>query len=879
MNVPDVLPAIGLAASLGAVAATAAEMRLPASSRRISMALFAVAAVATLAAFLFLVSRFLAADVQSYEYVYSYTRADLDWQWRLAGTWTGREGSLLLWTAELCIVTAAVAFSHRRAADDGTLRRAQAWTRGILGLVCALFLAAVLQQSPFNPNPLAGPVEGLGLNPVLKSGFILIHPPMMFLAYSLATVPAAAALAHMATGTNRWSTVARTPSRLGWLLMTFALGLGAMWAYYTLGFGGYFAWDPVEVANLLPWLAYTVYLHAQLHHNRHGSYALVGPFLAVMPFLLSLFSTLSTRSGLWVSVHAFTDPTNAFNPDPAGRFLDILHVAPPLGFYLGLALATLAATLALWARRLSADEARWATWSRGVAGVLGAFAAFAIVAPSSAISLLMAAAAWAARGSVGFGLLGLAFGATAAAAAPLLFAAGPSAEPRKPPARRGLQRVHLRSLAGYAILVLGLALLSLFLFHMASVNGLATQFYEDRFPFLALPVVAGILVFQGHQAYGRARGIAVAAAAVAAGLAAYLLEREAGHVQAGRLLLLAIPAGALAIVTMDRLRRAATPPNAPSRAGVAGFLLWFGAVLDLLFWLNPPSRIALGGWTWEPVWPAPLLMALVAALALFLASRSLVGAPIAPGRTHLLVGALGAFYVAPVLAALAWMVARRGGEPKTKRLDANARARLHQVGVHGAHLALALALVAYAPSTYGKSAWQGELATGQSMSLAGFGITYTGSTTDSPQATPASVIEPRFSITRAHAAPAALSGRMEWEAQAERHYPIPATYRTWNEDLYVSVAALHVAPHSPCLATSQWETGGWIEAYQAGSLGRVCTSNIDAVRFEATAIPGIGLLWLALALGVMHMAFLIGTDAVSPSVQSRRESRARPPAA
>ncbi|HEX2066958.1 MAG TPA: cytochrome c biogenesis protein CcsA, partial [Candidatus Thermoplasmatota archaeon] len=322
MSLPALLPWLALAASALALGATTASLLRPRPLDRAAARLWALAALLALAAFAWLAGRFLAADL-SVSYVFFYTRADLAWPWRLAGTWAGREGSLLLWGVALAATAAALAWRHsRHPAQDAAVERARRWTRWFLGLFSAAFLLAVALQdtfAPTSPGLLAGRPLGNGLNPTLKSPFILVHPPLMFAAYALATVPAAAVLGHTASGGDRWSHVALAPSRLCWLLYTLAIGLGALWAYVTLGFGGYWAWDPVEVANLLPWLALTLYLHAQLHHLRHGSYRALGPLLGVLPFLLTLFSTISTRSGLWVSVHAFTDPTDTFDPDPAGR--------------------------------------------------------------------------------------------------------------------------------------------------------------------------------------------------------------------------------------------------------------------------------------------------------------------------------------------------------------------------------------------------------------------------------------------------------------------------------------------------------------------------------------------------------------------------------
>jgi cytochrome c biogenesis factor len=845
------LPWLALVASLAALGATTATLLRKRALDRAASYLWAIAALLSLAAFAWLASRFLAADL-SLSYVFFYTRTDLPWQWRLAGTWAGREGSLLLWGTALAAIAALVAWGHsRRAAEDPALELARRWARWFLGLFSAAFLLAVALQDTFSPTSaslLAGRPLGNGLNPTLKSAFILIHPPLMFVAYALATVPAAAVLGHLASGTDRWSRVALLPSRVGWLLFTFAIGLGAMWAYYTLGFGGYWAWDPVEVANLLPWLALTLYLHAQLHHLRHGSYRALGPLLGVLPLLLTLFSTISTRSGLWVSVHAFTDPTDAFDPDPAGRFLGILRVEPSLAFPVALWLATLCVFLALWCRRLALEDGRFLHASKAIAALFGALAGYALLAPASLLSILFEAAHAVSNGATGYGLLGLTFAAFLLGAFPALL---------RPTGSRKL-RLDLRSLAAYAIGALAVALILLFLFHMAAVNGWRTSFYEARFPWLATPVILGLLVFQAHGSYGRKRSLRIAAAAWALAIAAaLLLPTPTGGTY------LFVLAAALVLVSVDRIRRAAPVPQTPRPVRRAATLAWLGAVLDVLFWADPPTRFTYGPFAAHVDAPLQLLLLAASLVVLWQATRLLAGAAHRPGLTLLAIGLLHGFYAAPVLALGAWLLARKDGFPAAG-LGKETRARLRLVGLYGVHLAMAVLLLGYAPSTYFRHEARGEVGVGQDFTLGATTLHYTGTQMDAPAAgAPADVLRPGFVVLRGGQAVGAVEGRLEWEPQSQTHYPLPATWRTATGDLYVELEAVHVVAGSPCLGSSPG--GAWVEAYKGGVPSRVCAGAlVDQVRLRAVDLPGLGLVWLAFALGVGAMALLLATDPDPP---------------
>jgi cytochrome c biogenesis factor len=830
-------------ASAAAVAVAARERWQPwPAAARLERGLLIAAAALTAAAFLWLLSRFLAGDV-SLQYVFLYTSTDLPLRWRIAGTWAGREGSLLLWTAYLSLVAALVAWRHSRvpAADDAE-ERGRAWTRLFLAVFATAFLAAVALQRTFAPTPeffLQGRPHGNGLNPTLKSSFILIHPPVMFLAYALATVPAAAVLGHLASGTDRWGRIGLAWARVDWLLYTFAMGLGSLWAYYTLGFGGYWAWDPVEVANLLPWLALTVFLHAQLHHARFGGYRVAGPFLGLLPFLLTLFSTVSTRSGLWVSVHAFTDPTNTFDPDAPARFLAILGVEPGLLVYLRLFLGTLGIGLALWCLRLSREHQALARASLAIAAVLAAAGALGAIAPRLALELLFEAAWRATGGHAGLGLLAALFLAVVAAALPALVA-----KDEAEPSRRRL-RIDLRTLAGYAVVVLGLGLLVLFLLHMAATNGWDTRFYERRLPALATPALLGLLVLLSHAVVGRRASLALAAGVWAAALAAAWLVK--GHREGAYLL---VWGAALVAVGLWRVRDAALAPGVDKATRRGPTLLAGAALLDLLFWLNPPGRIGWGAWAWHPAFPAQVFFGLAAAGVLLVALRMLAGAsPPRPGWAYAAAALLLGFGAAPVLALAGWLMQRRRPLPRGS-LDGKAWARLRQAGLYGAHLAIAVAVLGYAPSTYWKEAKTVDLAVGDSVSV-GPATLRLASVEVAPDGPFAAAFHPRLERTDGRGA---LVGDLHWEPQVGAHFPLPATWRTWRGDLYANVDAVHVAAGG-CSGERT------IAAYEAANPPRACAGDtVDRATVKVTWLPGLGLMWTSLALLVLAMAVMLRAE-------------------
>jgi len=174
-------------------------------------------------------------------------------------------------------------------------------------ICCFLIFALSLIQlyiNPFRTNDIV-PVEGNGLNPLLLSPYMIIHPPIVFISYGMIVLLYAAGMAHLITGEKNWNESIKRWGRASWIGMSLALILGGYWAYVTLGWGGYWAWDPVETAGLLPWLSMTTLLHTSVMSRRKKTYIVLGPLLAMLTFILVLLESFVTRGGIWSSVHSF----------------------------------------------------------------------------------------------------------------------------------------------------------------------------------------------------------------------------------------------------------------------------------------------------------------------------------------------------------------------------------------------------------------------------------------------------------------------------------------------------------------------------------------------------------------------------------------------
>jgi len=281
----------------GAFAAWRARRRLAASARNALVGAFGATLVA---AVVLLVA--LARHDFSFTYVADHTSRELPLGYTLTAFWGGQEGSLLLWLLVLCAYSALAVLTARHAG-----REVLAWVVPTLGLVGTFFaLLLVFVASPFATQLAAA--DGAGLNPSLQNPYMAIHPPMLYLGYVGLTVPFAFAMgALLARRTDeRWIVATRRWTLAAWAFLGIGQLLGAHWAYVEIGWGGYYAWDPVENAALMPWLAATAFLHSVMIQEKRGMLKVWNVLLVVLAFCLSLFGTFLTRSGIIQSIHSFT---------------------------------------------------------------------------------------------------------------------------------------------------------------------------------------------------------------------------------------------------------------------------------------------------------------------------------------------------------------------------------------------------------------------------------------------------------------------------------------------------------------------------------------------------------------------------------------------
>ncbi len=295
-----------LAAFVVCAYATAASV---AGARRRSRALvesgigaFYLVAAIMAAASAVIVYSFVTGDF-SIKYVAHYSDSVQPLFFRLTSYWGGLDGSIMFWVFMLSLFGSAAVYVNRE-----RHRELIPYVVAVISIVEMFFLMLmVVHNNPFSTFLTQVPADGQGLNPLLQNFYMVIHPPTMYLGFVGLTIPYAFGMAALITGhlDDAWLRAVRRWTMFAWLFLTLGLMLGMIWAYEELGWGGYWGWDPVENAGLLPWFTATAFLHSVMVQERRGMLRVWNVTLVIVTFFLTIFGTFMTRSGVVQSVHAF----------------------------------------------------------------------------------------------------------------------------------------------------------------------------------------------------------------------------------------------------------------------------------------------------------------------------------------------------------------------------------------------------------------------------------------------------------------------------------------------------------------------------------------------------------------------------------------------
>ena len=252
--------------------------------------------------FALLTYAFLTFDF-SVRYVATNTNLGTPFYYRITGVWGALEGSIILWSWMLALYTVILIVRHRVGA-----RELYPWALATMLGILAFFLLVMTVAAPPFQRQVPVPADGRGLNPLLEDTGMITHPVALYLGFTGLTVPFAFAMAALITGRvgDTWLVLTRRWTIVAWYFLSLGLLIGGWWSYHVLGWGGYWAWDPVENAAFMPWLTATAFLHSVMIQERRRMLRLWNISLVILTFGLTLFGTFLTRSGVIASVHAFT---------------------------------------------------------------------------------------------------------------------------------------------------------------------------------------------------------------------------------------------------------------------------------------------------------------------------------------------------------------------------------------------------------------------------------------------------------------------------------------------------------------------------------------------------------------------------------------------
>ena len=239
----------------------------------------------------------------SIKYVQHYSDSAQPLAYKIASYWGGLDGSIMFWVFLLGVFGAVAVYTNRE-----RHRELMPYVVAIISTVQMFFIfLMVVHNNPFSTFLSQVPTEGKGLNPLLQNFYMAIHPPSLYTGFVAMTIPFAFGMAALITGhlDDSWLRAVRRWTMVGWLFLSFGLTLGMLWAYVELGWGGFWGWDPVENAGLLPWFTATAFLHSVMVQERRGMLRVWNVTLVIVTFFLTIFGTFMTRSGVVQSVHAF----------------------------------------------------------------------------------------------------------------------------------------------------------------------------------------------------------------------------------------------------------------------------------------------------------------------------------------------------------------------------------------------------------------------------------------------------------------------------------------------------------------------------------------------------------------------------------------------
>jgi cytochrome c-type biogenesis protein CcmF len=648
------------------------------------------------------------------EYVHSYTERGYDPYYKWAGVLAGAKGTILFWVWLIALsLTIEGLLQNRRskAREEGYVgseTHVFDWIRVIVTVVVSSMIFLLIITELFKTTPttvLAGYPDGYGLHANLLTPLMIAHPPVEFAGYAFVTIPMAGALAYFITGNKKWSAVSLQWGRWAWLFYALGIGIGGLWAYIVLGWGGYWAWDPIETVNLIPFLTLTAFVHAQLRHNQRNWFKYVAPLLAVITFVLSLFATFVTRSGLWVSVHDFTEVDVK---EPGSRLVKILEIelGPRFFFAMMVIILLVTAVLITWffVRKYTQGNPRrrplpyLPSLYIALLLILAAYAMFDI------ISFTSTAIAFTSFLGNGNGLLGAGIIIAVLIGIPAFWVLMKSDDGEDEVATKSTLRSVIGDrplfLATIAIFIIAAVVITILL--LQGVNGIQREVFDSRIPWIIFPLVIVLSVCMVWMYVGRENSLYLIGLLIGLGILGYFMYPENWIVGVG----VPIFGVTLVLAGYKIIRVAGGKLRKLGKLDIAGSLLVASSLLGLYLWGAPSTTLDVLGVSFQPDFTLAVLGFSASLLVLLMAVATFARLSYRVSVIGSLVGIATFGYLAGAVLAvgsLILIIASRSdfvSVPAKSRTISSYVKRIRPVASHLIHFGLVMLLIGYATSTY-----------------------------------------------------------------------------------------------------------------------------------------------------------------------------------
>ncbi|MEE9116897.1 MAG: cytochrome c biogenesis protein CcsA, partial [Thermoplasmata archaeon] len=670
-------------------------------------------------------------------------------------------------------------------------------------------------------------------------------------------------------------------SRLSWLFLSLGIGIGALWAYTVLGWGLYWGWDPVEIANLIPWIALTGFVHTQSYYRKRGQYTFLAPLLAVVTFVLLIFATFETRSGFVTSpLHAFTGPGAGLS-DPGDRLVAVLQENFGAGYFMMMMLAVLlvAGILFMW---MFYNIRKREGSMKGSAGMfpiiymifLAVLLLFAILDVASFTSLSFRLSELVGLGNKGIGLAILALLIIGIPILWIIYTSQEREEDNEPLTLSSVINDKTTMIVTVAIFTIWFV--TTLLLMIVGSEGLQPEVFESRLPLIVIPLMITLAVCLTWRYLGRRNSVYLIVALIFATFLAYYAVFS-GNVF-GAYIVALIAALFAAVLRIFMMATGSTRKTGKKSLQVAGLFLVIAGIIGMLFWSNLTRIIGLS----PPVKPDLLIGALG-----FLASAvAIIGGLFCLRRRSPLISiigsilgilSLGYFFAGSVLSiiSLVLILTSLSAFSKTRLNVQSVRSIIGGVSPQLIHLSIVLLLIGYAGSTYlmvekNYEAFSEPLLAGSPADFEGYELRLVSSQgTDADGDGNFEDINAIVEIRRDGSVIGEAIFHLWWMIPANPndapHYMLDVyVENTYYEDIYFIPRAFYTVVDK------------WIWAHD--TTGNMFTSdNVGGVSFEVKTLPLMSALWGGLWMGSFAISLLLFADylPIRPRLVKKEKTRAK----